>query len=85
MNIGKFSIAEMYSNSKGKTSASLFAAHVLIITGCFMGIKGSFTLHSESMLQGIAFAGMGTGLLAVRRYTPDKPVSDDANKSEGQP
>lgn len=78
MNIHRFSVAEMYSNSKGKTSAALVASHVLIVTGCFMGIKGSFTLNSESMLQGIAFAGMGTGLLAVRRYTPDKEISNNA-------
>lgn len=78
MNLRKFSIAEMYNNSKGKTSASLVAGHILVLTGCFMGIKGSLTLNSESMLQGIAFAGMGTGLLAVRRYTPDKEISSNA-------
>lgn len=78
MNIHKFSFAEMYSNSKGKTSSSLVAGHILVLTGCFMGIKGSLTLNSESMLQGIAFAGMGTGLLAVRRYTPDKEISSNA-------
>lgn len=81
MNIHKFSFAEMYSNSKGKTSASLVAGHILVLTGCFMGIKGSLTLNSESMLQGIAFAGMGTGLLAVRRYTPDKEIPETAEKA----
>jgi len=51
MNIHRFRVAEMYSNSKGKTSASLVAGHILIVTGCFMGVKGAFTLNGESMLQ----------------------------------
>lgn len=84
MDIHKFSFAEMYSNSKGKTSAALVASHILVITGCFMGIKGSFTLNSESMLQGIAFAAMGTGLLGIRRWTPDKPVDETADKAQPQ-
>lgn len=82
MNIHKFRIAEMYSNSQGKTSASLVAAHILVLTGCFMGIKGSFTLHTESLLQGVLFAGMGTGLLTVRRYTKDKEIPEDVKAEE---
>lgn len=81
MNISKFSIAEMYSNSKGKTSASLMAGHLLIVTSCFMGIKGSFTLHSETMLQGIAYATLGAGLLGIRRFTNDKDISETAKQN----
>lgn len=78
MNIHRFHIAEMYSNSKGKTSASLVAGHVLIATGCFMGIKGAFTQHGETMLQGLAFATLGAGLLGIRRFTNDKPIDGKA-------
>lgn len=81
MDIHKFSIAEMYSNSKGKTSASLVASHILIASGCFMGIKGSFTLNGESMLQGLAYATLGAGLLGVRRFTPDKPIEEKAEQA----
>lgn len=78
MNIHKFSVQEMYSNSKGKTSASLVAGHVLILAGCLMGIKGSFTMHGESMLQGLAFATLGATLLGIRRFTPDKEIPQTA-------
>ncbi len=78
MNIHRFSVPEMYSNSKGKTSASLVAGHVLILTACVMGIKGAFTQHGETMLQGIAFATLGAALLGIRRFTPDKEIPDNA-------
>ncbi len=80
MNIHKINVPEMFSNSKGKTSMSLFLALVLCLTGCTMGIRGSFTLHGESMLQGLAFAGLGAGLVGIRRFTPDKPVEPEADK-----
>lgn len=82
LSIDKFSIPQMYSNSQGKTSASLVAAHVLILTGCYMGVHGVFTQHSESMFQGIAFATLGTALLGIRRVTNDKSVNADGTSTE---
>lgn len=82
MNIHRFRIAEMYSNSQGKTSASLVASHLLVVTGCVMGIKGAFDGQGESMLQGIAFATLGAGLLGIRRFSDDKPVSESAQQNE---
>jgi len=82
MDIHRFSIPEMYSNSKGKTSASLVAGHVLIITGCFMGIRGAFTSVEGTMLQGLAFATLGAGLLGIRRFTSDKDIPDTAEKNQ---
>jgi len=79
MNIGRFSVAEMYSNSQGKTSASLVAGHVLIVTGCVMGVRGAFISAEGAMLQGLAFATLGTGLLTVRRFTPDKKIPIEAD------
>jgi hypothetical protein len=79
MNVHKFSLAEMYNNSSGKTSASLVAAHVLVLTGCVMGVKGAFTMHGETMLQGIAFATLGAALLGIRRVTNDKSIPDTAD------
>lgn len=78
MNISRFSLAEMYNNSKGKTSLSLVCAHTLVMTGCVIGIKGAFTSHGETLLQGIAYATLGAGLLGLRRFTPDKPISTEA-------
>lgn len=79
MNVHKFNVPEMYSNSQGKTSASLVAGHVLILTGCVMGIKGAFTMHGETMLQGIAFATLGAALLGIRRFTADKQIPETAD------
>lgn len=84
MNIHKFSIPEMYSNSKGKTSLSLVCAHILVITGCIMGLRGAFHTYADSMLQGLAFAGLGAGLLGIRRWTPDKPVDPTADTSKAK-
>lgn len=47
-----------------------------------MGLRGAFAVHGDSMLQGLAFAGLGAGLLGVRRFTNDKPVEPTADKDE---
>lgn len=78
MNIHTFNFQELFQNSKGKSSMSLVMAPLLIITGCTMGINGAFTLHGESMLQGLAFAGLGSTLLGLRRFTKDKEISPEA-------
>jgi hypothetical protein len=79
MDIHKFSISEMYSNSQGKTSASLVAAHVMIATGCVMGIIGAIDKEGNTMLQGIAFGTLGATLLGIRRVTADKAIPDSAD------
>lgn len=78
MNIRAFKIGEMFSNSQGKTACALVCAFMLIVTGCTMGIRGAFSAHADSMFQGLAFAGLGTGLLGIRRWTSDKPISQNA-------
>lgn len=80
MDISKFKFGEMYNNSSGKTSASLVAAHMLVLTGCVMGIKGAFDKQGDSMLQGIAFATLGSGLLGIRRFSDDKKVPQSAQE-----
>lgn len=82
MDIHNFRVAQLFSNSQGKTSMSLFCVFLLVTTGCVMGLKGAFDKQGESMLQGIAFATLGTGLLAVRRYTDDKKIPESAEKKE---
>lgn len=78
MDVRKFSLSEMYNNSRGKTSASLVAGHVLILTGSFMGVKGAVLNHGESMSWGFTFATLGAALLGVRRFTPDKEIPETA-------
>ena len=82
MNIHKFSIPEMYSNSKGKTSASLVAGHVLIAAACFMGIKGAVMNHGETMSWGFTFATLGAALLGIRRFTSDKEISKESDEEK---
>lgn len=82
MNIHRFNIAEMYSNSKGKTSASLVAGHVLIASACFMGIKGAVMNHGETMSWGFTFATLGAALLGIRRFTSDKEIPETAEKTK---
>lgn len=81
MDISKFKLGEMYNGSSGKTSASLVAAHMLIITGCVMGIKGAFDKQGDSMLQGLGFATLGAGLLGIRRFSNDKVVPESVQES----
>jgi len=78
VDIRKFNIGEMFSNSQGKTACALVSAFILVITGCIMGLRGAFSAHADSMLQGLAFAGLGSGLLGIRRWTPDKVISHKA-------
>lgn len=84
MNIHKFLFWEMFQDKTGKSSMPLFCAFILIITGCVMGIRGSFVVHGDSMLQGLAFSSVGAGLLGIRRFTPDKPISPDADKTKSE-
>ena len=84
MNIHRFSIAEMYSNSQGKTSASLLAGHVLIATACFMGIRGAVLNHGETMSWGFTFATLGAALLGIRRFTSDKQIPHTAESEKNK-
>lgn len=71
----------MFQDKTGKSSMALFCAFVLIITGCVMGIRGAFVVHGDSMLQGLAFASVGAGLLGIRRFTQTQPISPEADKN----
>lgn len=78
MNVHKFNFQEIFQDKTGKTSMPLFCAFLLILTGCVMGIRGAFVVHGDSMLQGLAFATVGAGLLGIRRFTNDKPIGPEA-------
>lgn len=77
MDIHKFSIAEMYNNSKGKTSLALVSSTVLILTGCIIAIRGAFTEHSETLIHALGFATLGASLLGIRRFTKDKELNPE--------
>lgn len=85
MNIHKFLFWEMFQDKTGKSSVPLFCAFLMIVTGCIMGLRGAFAVHGDSMLQGLAFATVGSGLLGIRRFTQDKQVSPNSTQENNKP
>lgn len=82
MNIGKFVIAELFNNTKGKTSLSMLCAFILTVTGCSMGLKSAFTMSGEIALQGLGYATLGASLLGLRRFTKDKEIPAEASNPD---
>lgn len=78
MKFKSFNIAEMFSDSCGKTSISLVCGFLMILTGCLMGLKSAWIINGEIALQGLGFSTAGAGLLGIRRFTKDKDLSQDA-------
>lgn len=79
----KFSITELFSNSCGKSSMSLCMAPCIVLTGCAMGMIAATGGHSEIAIHALGFVTVGGGLLATRRFTKDKdlaPQEDDKPK-----
>lgn len=81
MNISKFDIREMYNNSKGKTSLMLVCAHMVVFSGCYGFVVGVHTVDGNTMIQSIAMVTIGSTLLGVRRFTPDKEIKEEATKT----
>jgi hypothetical protein len=81
INHNKFSLVEMTSNSKGKTSPGLVCGVAMVATAC-IGFLWSIATHFDGGVMGSgAFAMAGTSLLAVRRFTPDKPIDFSTQKN----
>lgn len=77
-----FNVAEMFNDSKGKTSLSKVMATIVILTGCIIGIYGCFSKESEQTLQGLGFTTTGLTLLGYRRGTNDKEIDKKALEEE---
>ncbi len=91
--ISKFSFAEAFSTSAGKTSISLICGFIVTITGC-LGFATSGVLFlvmtiwtktkdvtiigamSTLIFQAVVVIGIGTTLLGIRRFTPEKAGAD---------
>lgn len=76
LDIKKFHLAEMFNDSKGKTSLGLVCGFILIITGCIGFVYGAYLKQSDTENISLAFATLGAGLLGIRRFTNDKTVLD---------
>ncbi len=71
MDINKFSLAQMTSNSDGKTSASGVAGILCIAAGvlCFLGGAVFYLKSKDSqiMTQSLMLIGSGSAILAYRK------------------
>lgn len=82
MDIHRFSLAEIFSNSKGKSSASLLCGFMMISTACicFVICVSFRDAHTGEIIAGsTAFAASGSVLLGIRRWTQDKEISGDSD------
>jgi len=71
----KFSVAELFSSPNGKTSMSLLAAFIMILTGCFGFAVGAISKNADILMNSTGFATLGSGLLGIRRFTQDKKLT----------
>ncbi len=83
-NMSKFSWAELFSNTDGKTSGSGFVGVVICLVGTlcfFMGCIDRMFISKEIdiLTQSIVFVGIGATLLGVRKV---KSTSNTSNTSE---
>ncbi len=81
MNIAKFSWAEAFNNSKGKTAMPLICGFVMIVTGCIGTLYSLFVKYGEGLAASSALVVSGGTLLGIRRFSPDKDVPPTAEPS----
>jgi hypothetical protein len=81
----QFNIAELFSNSDGKTSGTAFCGIVVTTIGsmCFLlgCIDKMWISHTADIItQSIVFTGIGAGLMGVRKAIkePDISISEPA-------
>lgn len=84
--IHKFSVTELFNDSKGRTSPSkilgFFGGLVSIITFMFCGIS-IITKYQEGpnvqtmAIQSVAFFALSATLLGIRRFTKDKEINPE--------
>jgi hypothetical protein len=77
-NISKFSWAELFSNSDGKTSGSGFSGVIICLVGTlcfFLGCVDKMFISKEIdiITQSIVFVGIGATLLGARKFLGSKP------------
>ena len=92
MDINKFNFAQMFNNSKGKTSPMILIAFLSGIIGCFTFASCAIimyflvvyeakndvtTILNSVLMQSVAMVTLSLGALATRRFTKDKEIEQN--------
>jgi len=84
----KFVIAELFSNSDGKTSASAFIGILVGVIGCIafstaiIGYIFNFPNTISIMQQSTIFIGASSALLAARKFAPGNVTPEQSESSD---
>ena len=94
LNINKFTFAQMFNNSKGKTSPMLFVAFfgafvsLFVFSSCAFVMMALVVHESKTditgilnsiLMQSVALFTLSSGMLTVRRFTQDKEINNDGS------
>lgn len=92
MDINKFNFAQMFNNSKGKTSPMILIAVLSGVIGCFTFASCAIimyflvvyeakndvtTILNSVLMQSVAMVTISLGALATRRFTKDKEIEQN--------
>lgn len=94
LNINQFTFAQMFNNSKGKTSPMLFVAFcgavvsLCVFSSCAFVMMALVVHESKTditgilnsiLMQSVALFTLSSGMLTVRRFTQDKEINNDGS------
>jgi len=92
MDINKFNFAQMFNNSKGKTSPMILIAFLSGFIGCFTFASCAIimyflvvyeaktdvtTILNSVLMQSVGMVTLSLGALATRRFTKDKEIEQN--------
>lgn len=84
-NSGKFSFAELTSNTTGKTSGSGFCGVYIVVVGMLAFIYGCFEFHCSGKADIMMYASgnilVGAGLLGYRKSVDKTALENGQNPS----
>jgi len=76
LTVNKFSFVQMFNDSRGKTSASLFCGILIIIVSCIGFITSIILNFGEGVMGAGAFVVSGTGLILGKTYSKQVAIKE---------
>ncbi len=77
LSVHTFSFTQMFNDSRGKTSMSLFCGFVTVMIGCAGFITSIILNFGEGVGGSSAFIIAGSGLIIGKTLSKDKPIVED--------